>query len=327
MKKIISFIIGLMTVAACSEEDNFVPGPLATNTKGSAWFVGDYKTSYYYYERPEEEDSIYIYVQRADTVGDLDLPIVSQGDPEVVIPSSVHFADGDSMTYLAIASPELRLSVPAAFSLQIPAEYADPYAEKDGITNLTSSILWSSWTPVADTVLMISSYGLFPRQGGMLENFLGDNVFRITNFLGSGNPLIFSLSNKVNTDDLTRNSGSITPLENAYYGNSYSDKIWDWSNDGEWAPFTPAGGSFEISYVEFGWGHYYYPSTPYDNFDFSVTEADTIKLKNGSDTIKYVYDKNYYSKSLQMVYLYGTDSRNSAWDYIYFMVCYRKDEK
>jgi len=328
MKKIFPFILCLATLVACSDDDNFAPGPLATNTKGSAWFTSDYERSYYYYDRPVEGDSIYIYVQRADAVGALDLPIISQGASEVIIPSSVHFADGDSMTYLAIASPDLQLSVPAKFSLQIPAEYSDPYAEKEGITSLNSSILWSSWTPVADTVLMISSYNLFPRQGGVLENFLGDNVFRITNFMGSGNPLVFSLNSKLNTDDLSLNSGSMTPLKNAYYGSSYSDKIWDWSNDGEWTSFTPAGGKFQISYVEFGWGYYYYPTgDPYDNFDFSVTDPDTIKLINGSDTIKYVYDENYWKKNVQMVYIYGTERKNNTWDYLDFMICYKIEEQ
>lgn len=317
--------IAMLSVAACSDtKDNFTAGPESVNTKGSAWFKSDYQTTYYYYERPKSNDSIYVYVCRKDCKEALDLPIESTADTTLHIPTSVHFNAGDSVTYLPIASPYIKQTKRENFTLSVPKEYADIYAIRDGVSSISSSILWSEWTPVCDTVLIVSSYKLFPRQGCNLENFQGDKAFRLTNFLGSGNSLIFTLSNKVDTKDLTNNYGSIVPLERYYYGSSTSGDVWDWANDGDWTAWTPQGGTFEIRYPEFGWGHYYYPTAdPYDNLDFRrPTECDTITL-NGQ---KYIYDKNYYLNSSEMIYLYANPSTRSAWDWLYFMFCYKIDE-
>jgi len=326
-KYILFAMTAILMVSCCDNDDSFSPGPASGLTKNSVFFSKDFKNVYYFYEKPADGDSIYIFVERADTAEALDkpltLPLISNADTTLHIPDSIHFYAGESTTYIGIAAPALEQSKREDFTLSIPTEYADIYGDKEGSTTMSSSILWSEWVPVCDTVIIQSSYGLFPSQGCKLENFKGDNAFRFTNFLGSGNTFIFSLSNKADLEDLSNNSGSVTPLERAYYGSSLSSAIYDWSNDGDWAPWTPKGGTFEISYPEFGWGHYYYPTAnPFDNLDFGIHNPVSIKF-NGEP---YVYDQDYYPNNVQMVYFYATDTKKSSWDYLYFMFCYKVTE-
>jgi len=316
MKKIILLAISALAIISCSEEDTFTPGPEAKNNGQSVFFAGDYETITLFDERPVN-DSVEIAVVRTNPTLPLDVPIIFEGDTAIKASPSVHFDAMQDTAYYVLKCPNIEITKRADFKLRISDEYADIYGKKDGITSISSSVLWSEWKTLADTVLIISSYDKHPRQGCKLEYFVGDNRFRFTDFLGSGNPLVFKLGSDIDTKNIRNNSGSMIPYSNYY---AETTQVWDWSNDGEWTPWTPVGGTIEIYYPSFGYGHVYYESYGgYDNIDFRVTTPDTLTLKGS----KYVYDKNYYDNNIQMVYMHSTDNSSSYWEYLYFIIGYK----
>jgi len=318
MKKIILLTISVLALMSCSEKDTFSPGPEAKNNGQCVFFAGDYETITLFDERPLE-DTVQFAVVRTNPTSALDVPIILEGDTAVKVAPYVHFDASQDTAYCVLTCPNIERTKRVDFSLRIPDEYADIYGKKGGMTCISSSVLWSEWKTLADTVLIISGYDKHPRQGCKLEYFVGDNRFRFTDFLGSGNPLVFKLGSDIDTKDIRNNSGSMIPYSNYY---AETTQLWYWANDGKYTPWTPVGGTIEISYPEFGFGHVYYESYGgYDNIDFRVTTPDTITL-NGND---YVYDKNYYDKSIQMVYMYSTDKSSNYWEYLYFIIGYKVD--
>jgi len=311
-------VISLAFMVSCNQEDAFQPGPALTNNGISVYFAGDYETQNLYEDQPLN-DSVEIAVIRTGSSDALDVPIEFSGDPVIIVPGSIHFNADQDTSYLTVRFPNVELSKKASFTLRIPSDYSDPYSIKEGATWMSSSVLWSEWAVLADTVLIISSYEKHPRQGCKLEYFVGDNRFRFTDFLGSGNSLVFKLGSDINFNNLRKNSGKMIPYSRYYAENS---NVWDWANDGNWTPWTPVGGTIEISYPSFGWGHVYYESYGgYDNIDFSVSKPDTIKLGGK----QYIYDSKYYDKNIQMMYMYSTTKANSYWDYLYFLIGYLID--
>lgn len=305
----------MLTLYACHDKDNYEPGPVPTNTKGSVYFAGDYEAENIYGDQPTIKDTLWIAVVRdSSNIKDaMDVPIKAETDGKVNVPDHASFEAGKDSAWIALTFPNVEFTKESKFTLTIPDEYANPYKEKDGTTTLQSSILWSAWQDVADTVLITSSYYVFPDQGCKLQNLNGKNRFRFSNFMGSGNPLEFSINTEkgFNSKDLTDNAGNLSPLKN-YYSESYG---WDWANDGNYTHWTPTGGSFEISYMAF------YPSIygNYDWIDLSIKNKTTYKL----DGKKYYYDYDAYCKSVELVYIYDAASKKSTWDYIYFMILYR----
>jgi len=306
-----------LTLCCCQNNDDFTAGPQASNTKGNVYFGSDYESLNIYGDQPTLEDTLWITVVRDsnDCANALNVPIERIADDKVIIPEQAEFDAGEDTTWLAITFPNVEFTKESKFTLTIPAEFADPYKEKNGSTTISSGVLWSEWTDVADTVLIVSSYNLFPNQGGKLQNLSGKNRFRITNFLGSGNPFEFSINTATgfNSKNLTDNAGSINPLKNFYSDTS----CWYWTNDGDYSPWTPNGSSFEISYVSF------YTSYGYDWLDLSVKNKTSFKISGK----KYYYDYDAFCNSCELVYFWNTDTSKSSWDYIYFMVLYEDESE
>lgn len=312
------YVAVMAFVLSCSDKDSFQPGPAANGNGYDVYFSNSNETRFLYEESPVK-DSIVIEIVRTGCSSALDIPILFEGDPEIIVPGSVHFDAQQDTASLVMRCPDIKMSAAANYKLTIPSDYSNPYTIKDGSTWISGTVLWSSWEVLADTVLIISSYDKHPRQGCKLEYFVGDNRFRFTDFLGSGNPLVFKLGSDVNFKDLRKNSGKMIPYARYYYENS---NVWDWANDGDWTPWTPVGGTIEIAYPSFGWGHVYYESYGgYDNIDFNVSKPDTIKLAGN----KYIYDAEYYDKSVQMLYVYSTTKANGYWEYLYFLIGYLID--
>lgn len=306
-----------LTLCCCQNNDDFTAGPQASNTKGNVYFGSDYESLNIYGDQPTVEDTLWITVVRDsnDCANALNVPIERIADDKVIIPEQAEFDAGEDTTWLAITFPNVEFTKESKFTLSIPAEFADPYKEKNGSTTISSGVLWSEWQNVADTVLIVSSYNLFPNQGGKLQNLSGKNRFRITNFLGSGNPFEFSINTATgfNSKNLTDNAGSINPLKN-YYSDT---NCWYWTNDGNYTGWTPAGSDYGISYVSF------YTSYGYDWIDFSVKNKTSIKLGEKY----YYYDLDAYYNSVELVYFYTGSNTGSSWDYIYFMICYIDKDK
>lgn len=331
-KLLVKYTLALCCIAAlasCSDDDSFTPGDKPVCGDVTAYFSSDYKAQYVYDHKPVR-DSDSIAVIRSTKSGALSIPIIKSGDDAVIVSSSADFTDGKDTTYIYITAPQAEFLKESDFTLNIPAEYSNPYKSKDGTTILQSSILYSTWDVVVDTVLFYSGNGEFPTQGCKLENLRGQNRFRFTNFLNSGNPLEFSIKcdGEFDATDMKKNVGEFIPLSNYSYA---SNGWWYFTNpgaDGSWYNYiTPAGKTDKgesantIEFISF------WPGRSYSNVDLRLEDVpDTTTITYKSKGIKKYYLCDY-SRATNAHY--GTlcswvdyKDENISSNYVYFYLSF-----
>ncbi|GEM_PF-4133918 len=312
MKKIYSLLAVaiLMLMVSCDDKVTFTPGP-ESSVKGTGVF-------FYSYDAQNivdiESDSVDIWVMRTDSTASQDVPvIIEETTNKLHFAEKVHFEKGDTAAILWLTYDNMLEGEEHTFKLRIPDEYANPYAEKEGSTRMQSSIFRAKWENVCDTLIFGPADNAYPDQGCNLQRLPGRNRFRFTNFLGSGQPLEFSLKTGYDKDNIYQSKGQIVPLTNVYEDGDY----WYFTNGGNYDSWTPVGGTKEIDYVMF----YNYETYCFLDLNYSQTTAEELKY-NGL-TFLSDYSAHYCMLTAWVVYTDGT----SGWQYIYLYLGYKPDNE
>jgi len=312
MKKIFSLFAAatLMLVASCSEENTYSPGP-ASEVQGSGVFFYSYDAQNMV---DSESDSLEIWVMRTDSTTSLDVPIIIEQTAQCLhIEETVHFDKGDTATVLWLSYDNVQEGEEYPFKLRIPDDFANPYAEKEGSTRMISSVFRAKWENVCDTLMFGPQDGAYPDQGCDLQYLPGRNRFRFTDFLGSGQPLEFSLKTGYDKDNIYKSKGQIVPLTNYYESGDY----WYFTNGGEYDPWTPNGSEKTIDYMMF------YNYEDYCFLDLNYDPSTAEELKYGGESFLSDYYYHYSMITAWVNYIGGS----SGWQYIYLYLGYKKENQ
>lgn len=306
-------------MASCSNDAAYTPGAEGADDTRIVYFEDIESTISI---TDENQDSILLNVYRKNTDQEWTLPLISSDcDVALEMPTSVHFDKGEDSTAVIIRFPGLEAKHLASFTLMVDSANSNPY-NNDGTCILQSGIIRSAWEVLVDSVMFSSSSGLYPEQGTKVEYLPGaGNRFRFKDFLGSGNPLEFSLimdeGVTFDSENLRNNHGRLNPLKNYYQSSSSTyGGYWTWSNDGDYSPWLPKNGYGQISQMDF-YNEYYGTSGDYVDFRCNSTDEYT----RGGKT--FVMDFDHVG--VELTYTYMVDAFKSNWDYIYIYCYYLKD--
>ncbi len=230
-------VLALPLMTACSESDDWTPGPQDTETGVIAYFPLPNQLSYIFdSEGPKEEMAIDVQVSRQITDQAVSFPITVISDVEgVVAPASVDFAAGEASKTITIDCSGLPKGQENKFTLALPADQTDTYGE--GMTSVTYSVINSVWVQMADYARYIYSYSdyseMYPSTYGDIYQLDGTNLFKLTDFFGSGLDVTFTCDS---ADDVV-----FTPLSNALFIDDSYGGGWDIYNEAEqtypvWVP-------------------------------------------------------------------------------------------
>ena len=260
------------TLASCDDEEDFMPGALTAEGAIGAYFNSSNTTSFIL---TPQDGSIELTVSRRDTDSAAIVPItMTNGDATAIqVPESIAFAAGDSTQTLTIGLKGLTEKVSYGFKLAIGESAADHYAKLDGTTTYSGSIIVSQWKMLKDSVsFYYNQNDNLPKTTSELWQLDGINMFYVTDFMGSGAKMYFSI----------RNTGFDPDSTATWYG--------------ELVPSNSEG----ITTLDYGTYSMYYVWLGLDDYGYSIynwTMGDT-NITNlgwyvGSDYSYFYYSKNY----------------------------------
>lgn len=275
-----ALLFGLMPLAltSCSDNDNYSPGDEPGVSDKGVYFSSDNESEFV--KSDEDEKFITITVERENTQGELAVPIevVSKTDNIDEITSEAVFADGESQAELTITYTDLETT--QSCELKIPDEYANPYKEKDGSYRHTVSI----YKPrVISSNVTYRSYDestpdYFSGATSELVQYGTSNVFILTNILGSGIDLKFTIGGEdsyFDATDVTNSYGGILPLNHYYDDGEYGWYLMvdeDADAYGECATWTVPGSAYGVnSYMYF---YNYYSGSHYNYISLTPIEYE-----------------------------------------------------
>lgn len=206
------------TLSSCSSDDDYTPGAPTAEGAIGAYFDSSNSTSFVL--TPEEE-SIQLTVSRknADDAAVVPINIVSEDTTAIQVPESIEFAAGDSTQTLTIGVKGLNTKKTYNFKLAIGESAADHYAIQDGTTIYSGSVIVSQWKQIKDS-MRFYFYGNdnLPEAKSEMWQLDGVNQFYITNFMGTGVSMYFSIDDThaedvtFNADDESTWVGEIIPV-------------------------------------------------------------------------------------------------------------------
>lgn len=323
-------VLAATAIASCSSNEEYTAGPEPKVGGMSVYFAGDFKQMYISTDKTSSDT---IYLVREYTDGDsqkyraseLTVPLkITASDTLLHMSETVTFEAGKDTAILAFSAPNLEINQDVTFSISIPEEYADPYKQRNGSTRLESSVLRGDWEVLADTILFYSGTTI-PTMGCKLENLGRKNRFRFTNFMNTGNPLVFSIktTENFNSKDLTQNYGEIIPLEDYEYNGDYwyfKNNNWSrfnfktpWDNN-----FTDEQGAaweadpFTVNYIKF-----YCAADGYNTIDLRLSKNATNITLDGKK-FKNDYTNHYGVMCAWIIYA----NQDAGYQYFYTSIGY-----
>lgn len=243
-KYIFVALAAVLSLAACTDEDNsYVVGEQDSADKAGVYFPSINPASTEL--SPEDETTVTYVVARKNKSGQITVPInVDSNDDNVFnVPSSVTFADGDSVADLKVTFPTAAVGTTYSFTVSVPDEYVATYKSYDGVNHgysFTSSIVRVKWNDLGTVQLYDGFwYGVLLDDVKLQQRDDNKKVYRIEN------PF---------TDDLVTSLGE-TP--SGYYSEYFSFTV---NNSGyiSWSNYFPYN-TYNTDYgaAMLGW----YPST------------------------------------------------------------------
>lgn len=299
-------VVSLTLMTGCSDSDDWTPGPQDTETGVIAYFPLPDKLSYIFdINGPKEEMSINVEISRQITDKAISFPITMITDAEgISTPETIDFAEGETSTTITIDCSGIPKGQPAKFTLALPSDQTDTYGE--GLTSMTFSVINSVWIQMADYARYIYSYTdyseMYPATYGDIYMLEGTNMFKLTDFFGSGLDVTFNCDSAKDT--------LFAPLTNAEFINDSDGGGWNLYNEAEqtypvWVPGDLSGypaitnlylyNDIDFSYInmiykESDLGYYgYIGLSPYLEFDdgnwnYGAYQVDFYLYENPFDT-------------------------------------------
>ncbi len=260
------------TLSSCSCDDDYKPGSPTTEGAVCAYFDKDNTSAFVL--TPEDE-SIQLIISRSDTTLAATVPIkvVSEDTTAIKVPESVSFAAGEKTQTLTIETKGLTTKKQYNFKLAIDESAANHYIEQEGTTIFQGSVIVSQWTKLKEDILFYyNQHSELPSTNSDLYQLEGVNQFYLTNFMGSGVSLYFSISGTdINLNDPSTWTGEIIPVEGKgaaiYDQNTYKlNYVWLGLDDNGEDIFNWNVDGLDIEYFDWYGGYNY---STYSWIDYS----------------------------------------------------------
>jgi len=241
-----------LLLGACSDNnnDNHIGPQLPEDNPGVYFPLAE---SYYYEFSGDDIREIPVTVARTKTKGELTVPLsIKAPDANLTIPASAVFADGQAQVSFTVDCSGLPAKQLCQFSVSVPDGYSTPYGQGSE-TYEAKVLVLGNWEPIAtDVTYKFEDYDFVEIYGdatGELLTLEGTGRYKLTNFLGSGLDINFSIGKKVGSNY------DFVPLNNyisyeEYYGSPSDFGCWyfyDSEND-KWPTWSPDGSENKISY-------------------------------------------------------------------------------
>jgi hypothetical protein len=310
--KIKSYIYSSLTLlglalTACGDDYEYQPGNQVDENCMTVYFTDSNEaitmlTDEEYAANP----TITLEVARLKTDQAATVPvIVDSKDDALTIPSSVEFAAGQATTSLVITIGDIDAAETRSFSIHFPEEYVNPYKELNGSDKFIGSVLIAKWVKaienIRNTMMNDSEEYVQSDTYSDLYWLQGLNQYRITNFLGSGITLTFSLGNSndnvYDVADMSTWHGTMDPLDHCYY-RTYSWYLRDDDdNNATWTTdsYYPGIKRMAIYYgYDYGYGHFWYFGPSMSDEEYGAWLRTYVTFADG--TASYCYSMLYWDE-------------------------------
>ncbi len=261
------------TLASCGDDNDNDYTPGAPTAEGAVGAYFDSSNSKSFILEPEDE-SVEVSVSRKDTTGAAVVPItlVSCDTAAITVPDKVEFQAGEKTKTLTISTKNLNHKKEYGFKLAIGESAADHYAIQDGATTYSSTVVVSQWEKVKEGLkFYYKGNDRMPVTYSDLYQLDGVNQFYLTNFMGSGVSMYFSISSKtLKVDNPETWAGELVPVNGkgaavydyGYYKMNY---VWLGSDDNGADIFNWSVDGVNINYFDW-YGGYDYAADSYINY-------------------------------------------------------------
>lgn len=247
------------TMAACSDDDKWSPGEQRPATSMGVYFAENATDAF----STADSEDFEIEVCRLDTAeaAKVKVTLVSADTTSITVADSVEFEKGSATGKLKCHAAGLPQSSADPsdstktvnhfykFTLAIDSAQRDPYAA--GTSELTFTVtngkLWN--TLVEGAHFYWQSITPLPSYDSDIEQYLGQNRFRIKNFLGSGQDWEFriqSADESLYYGDYTNLSGDVSTWKGSV--DFEYDEYHTYNYDGSWLYFMP-----DMANSVYGW--------------------------------------------------------------------------
>lgn len=269
----LKYIAGMMgvclafTLASCGDDDNYSPGKPTAEGAVCAYFNSDNTSDFIL----EPEDSVIeLSVSRKDTTvaSAIPLKVVYRDTVAISVPDTVYFDKGVSTQTITIGVKGLEAKKKYNFRIAIDEESADHYSVQDGTTVFNGSVVMSQWTMLKDNMTFYYiDLNKLPDVASEMYQLEGVNKFYITNFMGSGNSMYFTIKGtNVNPNKPSSWNGEIVPIEGMgaavfdYTTYKLNYVVAGYDDEGYYI-YDYSYGGVDINYMDwyggYGYGAYY----------------------------------------------------------------------
>ena len=287
-------MIGMVMMAACSDDDNWQAGPGVKEGCQQVHFLASNATLAMLSTSDTDNRTVNLTVARNTNEGQLTVPITGKTDSEkLILPAEVTFEDGqDEATVIVKVTGDVEDGTSHKYTLQLTGDEVDPYAVQDGSSLFEGMISF----PKQRMVQMWLSNGtnMIDAAGYWNESILdmGSGIYKFENLMESGMELTITL-------DANNRMSLSCPWWSEENGNMYPNyyeptdcyywcNSWDYDNE-QWVywPFYPHGKDayLWIEQMEFytdsntsGWYSYYWKNTADPTQSYFCLTLASLKL-------------------------------------------------
>lgn len=245
-------VLTLGAVTACSDDDNWEPGPGLEPDNAGIFFAADNQTSFRW--ESYESKLVPLHLKRSRTEGAVTVPLTVVADGITVnAPENVTFADGEADAWVYIDFDGIPEKQIFTIRVGVPEYMTDIYGAGSAVYEGTVGIVsWETLSEVSYRYALGDSY-VWGRDKGAFQIQTGSDRVRLTNFMGSGLDIQFVLYDGVS--GVPAGSYQMLPAFNFLsddtgYGEWY---VYD-SVNALYPEWTPDGGPTLSYYLIYGVG-------------------------------------------------------------------------
>ena len=212
---LVGVAVAMLLFTACDGDENtYVPGAETPEGCIGVYFEG--MQSGTIIATPDEE-TIAITLKRAKTENAVSVPLIvkSVDTTAIQIPETVEFAAGEAQATVNVGIKDLYAQKIYRFTLAVDEAYADHYTQVNGATQYTASVMVAQWELFKKNAQFFYN-GVSvatPVYYSDIYKLSGVNKFYITNFMGSGNDMYFTVGGSTyDENNLSGSSGELQPI-------------------------------------------------------------------------------------------------------------------
>lgn len=283
IKSLTYYLLPALLLCSCSTtEDTYEPAkPVADDCIG-AYFPKTNKSEFI--KADTDDKNLDITVVREKTNSSVSIPVivVSKTD-NIVVPSTVDFAAGDSATTLTVTYTDLETT--PKFDIKLDEEYTNPYEIKAGSSEFCANVYRLNL--ISDSVVVddydSSNTTIFKGCVNKIYQMGNENKFIWRDFMNSGIDLKFKLDGHFDSSNIENCYGSVIPLnhngDDGAYG-WYVMEAEDWTAEGA-SEYTATWEAPNGTVDSWLYIYYDYEGSSYFYMDFRPTTSKKSGRKYG----------------------------------------------